>query len=80
MDTFEINYKIIEYLYDLRSTLTRYDDYHMVDTIIKAITFGEKVPELYNNKTNLEDFLSTYNSHSSKYVVRINELLSSSDP
>ena len=79
MDTFEINYKIIEYLYDLRSTLTRYDDYHMVDTIIKAITFGEKVPELYNNKTNLEDFLSTYNSHSSKYVVRINELLSSSD-
>lgn len=80
MDTFEINFKIIEYLYDLRSTLTRYDDYHMVDTIIKAITFGEKVPELYNNKTNLEDFLSTYNSHSSKYVVRINELLSSSDP
>ena len=80
MDTFEINYKIIEYLYDLRSTLTRYDDYHIVDTIIKAITFGEKVPELYNNKTNLEDFLSTYNSHSSKYVVRINELLSSSDP
>lgn len=80
MDTFEINYKIIEYLYDLRSTLTRYDDYHMVDTIIKAITFGEKVPELYNNKTNLEDFLSTYNAHSSKYVVRINELLSSSDP
>ena len=80
MDTFEINYKIVEYLYDLRSTLTRYDDYHMVDTIIKAITFGEKVPELYNNKTNLEDFLSTYNSHSSKYVVRINELLSSSDP
>lgn len=80
MDTFEINYKIIEYLYDLRSTLTRYEDYHMVDTIIKAITFGEKVPELYNNKTNLEDFLSTYNSHSSKYVVRINELLSSSDP
>lgn len=80
MDTFEINYKIIEYLYDLRSTLTRYEDYHMVDTIIKAITFGEKVPELYNNKTNLEDFLSTYNAHSSKYVVRINELLSSSDP
>ena len=80
MDTFEINYKIVEYLYDLRASLTKFEDYDMVDSIIKAITFGEKIPELYNNKTNLEDFLSTYNAHSSKYVVRINELVTSPDP
>lgn len=80
MDTFEINYKIVEYLYELRASLTKFEDYDMVDSIIKAITFGEKIPELYNNKTNLEDFLSTYNAHSSKYVVRINELVTSPDP
>ena len=80
MDTFEINYKIVEYLYNLRASLTKFEDYDMVDSIIKAITFGEKIPELYNNKTNLEDFLSTYNAHSSKYVVRINELVTSPDP
>ena len=80
MDTFEINYKIVEYLYNLRASLTKFEDYDMVDSIIKAITFGEKIPELYNNKTNLEDFLSTYNTHSSKYVVRINELVTSPDP
>ena len=80
MDTFEINYSIIEYLYEVRSSIRNYKDYEMVDSVLKAITYGEKIPELYNNKTNLEDFLSTYNSHSSKYVVRLNELSSSADP
>ena len=80
MDTFEINYEVLETLYELRSEARNYKDFEMIDSTIRAISFGEKIPALYNNKTDLEDFLSTYNATSSKYILRLNELANDVDP
>ena len=80
MDTFEVNYKVVKKLYELRSVTRNYRDFTMIDDTIRAITLGEKIPEIYNGNTNLETFMSNYNSESSKYIVRIAELQATSNP
>lgn len=80
MDTFEVNYKLVKWLYELRATTRKYRDFVMIDDTIRAITYGEKIPEIYNGHDNLETFMSTYNSESSKYIVRLAELGASSNP
>lgn len=76
---FEVNWNILKDLYELRRNTRKYEDFEIIDETIRAITYGEKMPQIYNNKTNLEDFLSTYSDYSNKFLVRIAELESSSD-
>ena len=80
MDTFEVNYKVVKKLYDLRAHTRNYKDFTMIDDTIRAITLGEKIPEIYNGHTNLEEFMSTYNAESSKYIVRLAEISAASNP
>lgn len=80
MDTFEIDYRVVEKLDNIRQNTSDYRDYELLDTVIKAITYGKKVPELYNNETNMESFLSSYTTESSKFILRLNELQNKTDP
>ena len=80
IDAFEVNYNLILFLKDFqRNTLLDIRDYEAVDTVIKAITYGEKIPEYYDNKTNLEDFLASYTPDSLKLIIRMNEIALEAD-
>lgn len=79
LDIFENNYSIIEYLYKLRKSCTHRDDYEAVTNVIKAITYGEKIPEIYNGESNLENFLSTYTAEGNVFQARLIELENSDD-
>ena len=62
-----------------RNTLLDIRDYEAVDTVIKAVTYGEKIPEYYDNKTNLEEFLASYSPESLKLIIRMDEIGSEAD-
>ena len=77
LDVFETDYDLVKYLYKIRKETDNYKDFCMIDDTIRALSYGEKIPELYNGKTNLEDFISSYSAESTKYLVRLGELSSS---
>ena len=74
LDIFETNYNVIQRLYDLRKKVKYRDDYDAITSTIRAISYGEKIPELYNNKTNLEEFLFSYTPEGNKFRLRLLEL------
>ena len=80
INAFEVNYNLILFLKDFqRNTILDIKDYEAVDTVIKAITYGEKIPEYYDNKTNLEDFLANNSADSLRLINRMNEIALESD-
>ena len=80
IDAFEVNYNLILFLKDFqRNTLLDIRDYEAVDTVIKAVTYGEKIPEYYDNKTNLEEFLASYTPDSLKLIIRMDEIALEAD-
>ena len=79
LDIFETNYSVVQRLYDLRKKVKYRDDYDAITTAIRAISYGEKIPELYNNKTNLEEFLFSYTPDGNKFRVRLLELENSTE-
>ena len=80
IDAFEVNYNLILFLKEFqRNTLLDIRDYEAVDTVIKAVTYGEKIPEYYDNKTNLEEFLASYSPESLKLIIRMDEIGSEAD-
>lgn len=74
LDAFEVNFKVIEKLKKYRLMTRDRRDYHAIETLIQAITYGQKLPELYNNKTNFEDFLVTATKTSNLFQLRLLEL------
>lgn len=74
LDSFEVNYKVIEKLKKYRAMTTDRRDYQTIETLIQAITYGSKLPELYNNKTNFEDFLVTATKGGNLFQLRLLEL------
>lgn len=74
LDIFETNHNVIQRLYDLRKKVKYRDDYDAITSAIRAISYGEKIPELYNNKTNLEEFLFSYTPEGNKFRLRLLEL------
>lgn len=74
LDIFETNYNVVQRLYDLRKKVRYKDDYDAITTAIRAISYGEKIPELYGSHTNLEDFLFNYSRDGNKYRLRLIEL------
>lgn len=74
LDIFETNYNVIQRLYDLRKKVKYRDDYDAITSAIRAISYGEKIPELYNNKPNLEEFLFSYTPEGNKFRLRLLEL------
>ena len=80
IDAFEVNYNLILFLKEFqRNTLLDIRDYEAVDTVINAVTYGEKIPEYYDNKTNLEEFLASYSPESLKLIIRMDEIGSEAD-
>lgn len=71
---FENNYNIVKRLKELQKFVSDAEDWKMIDYTIRSITYSEKMPEMYNHKTNLEDYLATSSSDSIKLISRINEL------
>lgn len=71
---YENNYNIVKRLKELQKFVSKAEDWKMIDYTIRSITYSEKMPEMYNHKTNLEDFLATSSSDSIKLISRINEL------
>lgn len=74
LDAFETNFEMISYLYKLRKQCIKREDYDAVNTAIQAITYGEKIPELYNGETNLDEFLVKYTPDGSKFEARMLEI------
>lgn len=74
LDIFETNYNVIQRLYELRKKVKYRDDYDAITSAIRAISYGEKIPELYNNKPNLEEFLFSYTPEGNKFRLRLLEL------
>lgn len=79
LNIFETNYSVVQRLYELRKKVKYRDDYDAITTAIRAISYGEKIPELYNNKTNLEEFLFSYTPDGNKFRVRLLELENSAE-
>ena len=74
LDVFETDYDKVKYLYKIKNYVTDYRDFCMIDDTIRALTYGEKIPQLYNGHTNLEEFMTDYSSESTKFLVRLGEL------
>lgn len=74
LDAFEVNFKVVEKLKKYKQMTTDRRDYHAIETLIQAITYGSKLPELYNNKTDFEKFLVTYTKKSNLFQLRLLEL------
>lgn len=74
LNAYESNMDIIYHLRNIQRNVTDVRDYNKIGQILKAITYSEKLPELYNNKTDLEDFLGTYTENSVKLIQRMNEI------
>ena len=74
LNAYEANMDIIYHLRNIQRNINDVRDYNKIGQILKAITYSEKLPELYNNKTNLEDFLGNYTNDSVKLIQRMNEI------
>ena len=55
------------------------DDWKMIDYVIRAISYSEKMPSMYKNKNNLEEFLAVSSPGSIKLIQRITEIEHSTD-
>ena len=77
LDAFENNYDIVLRLKKIQRQVTNVDDFRAIDTVIKAITYSEKLPELYNHNTDLETFIASYSPTSVKLIQRMDELKTS---
>ena len=81
IDDFETNYNIILLLKDFqRNVITDTEDFDMIDSVIRAITYSEKIPEYYDGHTNLEDYLGSATDNSLELILRLDELSNSADP
>lgn len=81
LDAFENNLDIVYKLREVQRSVTDIRDYKKIGEVLKAITYSEKLPELYNNKTDLEDFLGSFTHDSVKLINRMNEIKNTaSDP
>ena len=74
LNAYETNMDLIYHLREIQRKVTNVKDYNKIGEILKAITYSEKLPETYNNKTDLEDFLGTYTTDSVKLIQRMNEI------
>lgn len=74
LNAYETNMDLIYHLRTIQRKVTNVKDYNKIGEILKAITYSEKLPETYNNKTDLEDFLGTYTTDSVKLIQRMNEI------
>lgn len=74
INAYETNMELIYHLREVQRNMTDIRDYNKIGQILKAITYSEKLPELYNDNTNLEDFLATYTDSSVKLIQRMNEI------
>ena len=74
LNAYETNMDLIYHLRTIQRKVTNVKDYNKIGEILKAITYSEKLPETYNNKTDLEDFLGTYTTNSVKLIQRMNEI------
>ena len=74
LNAFENNLDIIYKLRKIQRKVKRIEDYKTIGEILKAITYSEKLPEIYNNKTNLEQFLGNYTAESVKLINRMDEI------
>ena len=79
LNAFENNYDIIVKLKTMQRQVKSIDDFKTIDTVIKAITYSEKIPELYNHNTNLEDFIASFTPTSVKLIQRMNEIKTTTD-
>lgn len=76
LDAFETNYVVLEELKKFQREVTDVEHFKTIDAVIKAISYSEKLPELYNYNTNLETFLGSYTANSIKLIQRMDELAS----
>ena len=74
LNAYENNIEIIKKLKSLLRVVDDIDDYKMISYVLKAITYSEKLPEMYDYKTDLEDFLGNYTPNSVKLIQRMDEL------
>ena len=74
INAYENNMDIIMKLKEIQKKVTDKDDYNMIQHVLEAITYSEKLPTLYNNKTDLEDFLGSYAPFSVKLIQRMDEI------
>ena len=74
VNAYETNMELIYHLREVQRNMNDIRDYNKIGQILKAITYSEKLPELYNDNTNLEDFLATYTDSSVKLIQRMNEI------
>lgn len=77
INAYENNMDIIMKLKEIQKKVTDKDDYNMIQHVLEAITYSEKLPTLYNNKTDLEDFLGSYAPFSVKLIQRMDEIKNS---
>ena len=80
LDIFEKNLSIIKSLNELKKKVVWRDDFEAIESTIQAITYGEKIPALYNGKTDLEDFLYTYKKDGHVFRLRLLELSKDDNP
>ena len=80
INAYEANMELIYHLREVQRNVNDVRDYNKIGQILKAITYSEKLPELYNNNTNLEDFLGTYTSESVRLIQRMDEIKGTATP
>lgn len=80
INAYEANMELIYRLREVQRNVNDVRDYNKIGQILKAITYSEKLPELYNNNTNLEDFLGTYTSESVRLIQRMDEIKGTATP
>lgn len=80
INAYEANMELIYHLREVQRNVNDVRDYNKIGQILKAITYSEKLPELYNNNTNLEDFLGTYTSESVRLIQRMDEIKVTATP
>ena len=80
INAYEANMELIYHLREVQRNVNDVRDYNKIGQILKAITYSEKLPELYNNQTNLEDFLGTYTSESVRLIQRMDEIKGTATP
>ena len=80
INAYEANMELIYHLREVQRNVNDVRDYNKIGQILKAITYSEKLPELYNNNTNLEDFLGTYKAESVGLIQRMDEIKGTATP
>ncbi len=71
IETWQVDMDIYFKLNELKKSVNTWEDFRMIDTILEGFTYGEKIPELFNNMTNYESYLNTI---SPNFFFRLEEL------